>query len=653
MFEGKKHDAEYFKNKIFVGLVEDVKDPNKKGRIKVRVQGAFNELPLEDIPYASPFRSLDGKVFSVPAVGKIVNVIFEQGNIYDPYYMFSENYNVNLQNKLKGLSDDEYKNFVALLFDDRTQIYSDDDALKLDYYNNSILLRKNNIDIRLKDNSQKLHLGHEYASESAVLGDHFMTWMDTFIAALLTPSTLVDSGGIPISKPQLDIIMQQYQSMRETFLSKHVKVVDNNAILQTDYDTNRKNVPSKDDFTKINSNNILKSDDISDNTKNIISDNRKYDITVREETKPNPNDKPAPISDNIPPTPSGDTYISETDRILNIIDNKPNDEYIFDSSIDELYGRSNNDSLNKSTDVNGADYYLQQQDIQKNIDTAMNTDPYGIFWSGDYQIDSNTEEDPIYGSYTEIIKTNGTNNGISNNPDNTIPDLSTLKPSILPTNWNDDKVMKLMYGCIQFMNKSNYVIYWEKWKLNMVGIRTPINKNINKFNDLLLLWWFEEDEIPGNIKSMKSKVKFRLYRITTVPGKTYRINGFEGHDCGYLKEGQYLDYHIGLHQKKYTALCGGYQHAWRSKKGKENLTPDYSSTGKFGMNIHKSSYNQNPNDSTPTININDWSAGCHVFQVLSNFTEYMSIVNKSKNIVNSNKFTYTLVAENDISQYLK
>ena len=38
--------------------------------------------------------------------------------------------------------NDEYKNFVALLFDHRTQIYSDDTELRLDYLYNNIKIKE-------------------------------------------------------------------------------------------------------------------------------------------------------------------------------------------------------------------------------------------------------------------------------------------------------------------------------------------------------------------------------------------------------------------------------------------------------------------------------------------------------------------------------
>jgi len=242
----------YYIDKIFLGIVEENIDINRLGRIKVRVQSVFNEIPLEDIPWASPFRGLDGREFSVPAVGKIVNVIFPDGNIYEPQFIYSENYNINLKNKLKGLDDDEYKNYVSLLFDHRCQISVDDTALNLDYFNNVIRIKDSDIDIKLKDNTQLLKLGHSDCDQDAVLGSNFFEWMDSFMETLLSPATLVGNFGAPILRPALDQKIIEYNTKRTTFVSNNVKIVDNGKIQSDDYDDERENIAVKDDGTEFN-----------------------------------------------------------------------------------------------------------------------------------------------------------------------------------------------------------------------------------------------------------------------------------------------------------------------------------------------------------------------------------------------------------------
>jgi hypothetical protein len=217
-------------NKIFYGIVEDNKDPNKRGRIKVRVQSVFDDIPIEDIPYASPTGSVDGKSFNVPAVGKIVSVVFAWGDMYQPYYVASNYLNVNLQNKLNDLSDNEYANFTALTFDERCQIYVDDTDLTIDYLFNKITINDSNINLELKDSKGIISLGTVDANQHALLSNHFFDWFDKFIDELVKPSSLIGNSGNPVLKQQLDTILLEYKTLKETFLSKNVFIVDNEKV---------------------------------------------------------------------------------------------------------------------------------------------------------------------------------------------------------------------------------------------------------------------------------------------------------------------------------------------------------------------------------------------------------------------------------------
>jgi len=215
---------------FYVGVVEENIDPAKKGRIKVRVQTLYHGIDVKDIPWAYPFGDLSGKEFSVPAIGKLVNVLYLSDDLYSPYYIYSENNNINLQTRLNGLSDDEYTRFSALLYDDRTQIYSDDNSLSLDYYYNKISIERENINLELKDNTRTLNLGSKNAGQEAVLGTRFFDWMDKFINEFRKIGSMVDSSLGPLTKTGLDIICDEYTAIREDFVSRNVKIVDNNAV---------------------------------------------------------------------------------------------------------------------------------------------------------------------------------------------------------------------------------------------------------------------------------------------------------------------------------------------------------------------------------------------------------------------------------------
>jgi hypothetical protein len=84
--------------------------------------------------------------------------------------------------------------------------------------------------MELKDNTGMVNLGTKGATQSALLGDAFFAWFDQFISTLLKPTSLIGNLGTPVLKPDIDVLLTQYQSIRDTFLSKIVKIVDNNSV---------------------------------------------------------------------------------------------------------------------------------------------------------------------------------------------------------------------------------------------------------------------------------------------------------------------------------------------------------------------------------------------------------------------------------------
>lgn len=400
---------EYLREHIFIGIVEENVDPKRQGRIKVRVQSVFDDLELEYIPWSSPYKDLAGKTFSVPGVGKIVNVIFPEGDLYDPYYIYAEKYNINLYNKLNGLSDTEYKNFIALLFDHRTQIYSDDSELRMDYMYNNIKIKENEINIHLKDNKQELHLGHDYANQSAVLGDHWMKWFDEFMSTLLQPQSLLGNLGAPILKPQLDQVILKYQALRKTFLSQHVKIVDNGSCLKTD--NNRQDKPVVDDIVKIDNQKLLNSDAVPKETKEKVMDNRKEEAQKIEDNKPDKVDE---------------IEYTESEGDSDTIDNIEVDERSKNIELSE-------DEQGRVDKIETIQERKSEPQTPVNVEEIYNfDDPYDSYWessSADYEQDSfydqsDIQSSPVMGDYTvidgDVSSTDGkyTKSNVSNSVSN-------------------------------------------------------------------------------------------------------------------------------------------------------------------------------------------------------------------------------------------
>ena len=236
-----------YKGKIYVGTVEDINDPKRLGRVKVRVQSVFERIPLEHIPWAHSYAVPNGKTFELPPLGKIVNISFENGNMYSPQYISTEKYNINLQDKLESLSADEYKQFVALLFDHKTRIYSDNENLTLDYLLNKITIDTEGINLEVKDNAQKVTLGSKSADQRVILGEHFLLdWFMEFVKLLLNPVNLTGNMAAPILKPQIDAHLTKFLKDVGKMLSSNVYVVDNNKVEKLERDSSTSGVEHDD-----------------------------------------------------------------------------------------------------------------------------------------------------------------------------------------------------------------------------------------------------------------------------------------------------------------------------------------------------------------------------------------------------------------------
>lgn len=211
---------------IYMGVVEDNNDPLKIGRVKVRVSTLYNDIKVEDIPYAYPLGGLGGKSFQLPKIGSIVNILFLSDDIYSPCYVYSENYNESLQKELNGLSDEEYRKFTSLLFDESTKIFVENGCLTMEQSSNKITIDTDSINLELSEASI-INLGSRESDQEAVLGDNFFNWMDEFIDELSNLAALTDSTPGPITYKNLIKICSEYKNSRPTFVSNVVKIMDN------------------------------------------------------------------------------------------------------------------------------------------------------------------------------------------------------------------------------------------------------------------------------------------------------------------------------------------------------------------------------------------------------------------------------------------
>ena len=235
MSEKNKFDG-VSSSKTYIGPVVDNNDPEKIGRVRVKVMDVFDDLKDEEIPWDSPWKDLNGNQFNIPDKGKVVTVIFENGNKNNPEYISSDHYNENLENKLKQLSKSDYLSMKSLLYDHKTQIYvNDTEGLKIDHKFNNINIKEESISLNLKDNHRKLNLGSENAAQRAILGDTFTNWLDELLAIFMSGAFLGNFGAKVVPAPKLIKHIQLYKATKNTkILSKNVFIVDNDYVKKTD-----------------------------------------------------------------------------------------------------------------------------------------------------------------------------------------------------------------------------------------------------------------------------------------------------------------------------------------------------------------------------------------------------------------------------------
>ena len=243
----------------WLGEVVDVEDPQKVGRIKVRVYGKFDDLNKEDIPWAYPGNnntsghSSGGSFFSIPKLGSIVSIKFDMGNIYHPEYYFEQKISDDVRSEISNdyPTNDNSKTSHVLLYDtasnkklkifftstkglmldfQETQInikddksidihtasgkskieLLDDGTLNITHTNNINIKTDVDINIECKnaiiDHSNSIELG-KGASEKLVLGDSFL--------ALFNQHTHIGNLGAPTSPPITPMTPTQHLSNKQ------------------------------------------------------------------------------------------------------------------------------------------------------------------------------------------------------------------------------------------------------------------------------------------------------------------------------------------------------------------------------------------------------------------------------------------------------
>jgi hypothetical protein len=182
----------------------------------------------------------------------------------------------------------------------------------------------------------------------------------------------------------------------------------------------------------------------------------------------------------------------------------------------------------------------------------------------------------------------------------------------------------------------DYKIYTRPFELNIFGVRANSTSS-NTFDDELYVFY----------RTTRDKWHVHYYKITTDPGTFWLLNPNIEEGTAILAQGQYEGaYEIGLHKGQYKALV---------QKLPVTILRDYNRNtildfnngikikGLFGINIHHAK-----KDGT-TYKVDDFSAGCQVFQNIGDFNEFMNLCEIHARLY-GNRFTYTLVDQRAIAK---
>lgn len=183
---------------------------------------------------------------------------------------------------------------------------------------------------------------------------------------------------------------------------------------------------------------------------------------------------------------------------------------------------------------------------------------------------------------------------------------------------------------INHVRNNGGVVFDSPYFINLFGIRDE--GNVNKFNDTLVVYWFDENKNVHVYSPTKG--------FTTDPGFKSLVSPVSASGCAILKEGWYRKlWSKGLHKGKYSALvqvnaCTVFRDNDRDKVLDMIDVP--TNTGLFGINMHRA------NEHAVSVNVENWSAGCQVWASPGEYSYFMQLINKA-NSKGQKYFSYFLV----------
>jgi len=150
----------------YIGFIEDIDDPKKEGYARIRVPSVHSDIPTEHLPWAKPKTAIyfgkDGRGanISIPRLKALVEVTFNNGEVYNPEYTVIQELSEDIKELLRV--DGDYKNCQVILYDGQEELkiyYTTSKGYTMDLKGSRINIGNDNIiTIEHKDTRSMIEL---------------------------------------------------------------------------------------------------------------------------------------------------------------------------------------------------------------------------------------------------------------------------------------------------------------------------------------------------------------------------------------------------------------------------------------------------------------------------------------------------------------
>ena len=222
MARDKELEKDNIRETHWLGEVVDNVDPSNLSRCRVKVYGKFDLLDIEDIPWAVPSNAVISGGYSVPNIGDVVSVYFDNGNIYTPIYKNQVLVNSDLKSEVLVNSANP-EDVTSLVYDSTKGIrvyHSPENGLVITTGNgpeSDPAIRVSN-DGKIYLNASDIFIANGFNDESepAVKGQTLTDYLDKIVETISNHTHLSGSGPVnPVTKLDMKFLKLKLDNIKQ------------------------------------------------------------------------------------------------------------------------------------------------------------------------------------------------------------------------------------------------------------------------------------------------------------------------------------------------------------------------------------------------------------------------------------------------------